>query len=67
MNNLDGFHRVTEIVHPDNTPSIRLLKSLHFKQEGHFIENCYVDGKWESELQYAMLKKQWEEIKLTLT
>ncbi len=60
MFSINGFHRVTEIVDVENIASIRLLKSLGFKQEGHFIENIFFNGKWGSEFQYAMLKQEWE-------
>ena len=61
---IDDFHRVTEIVDVENVASIQLLKSVGFKQEGHFIENVFFKGKWGSEFQYAMLRKEWEEIKV---
>ena len=61
---IDDFHRVTEIVDAENVASIQLLKSVGFKQEGHFIENIYFKGKWGSEFQYAMLRKEWEEMKI---
>lgn len=54
------IHRVVEIVDVENTASINLLKSTGFKQEGHFIENIFLKGKWGSEFQYAMLKREWE-------
>ena len=53
-------HRVTEIVDAENTASIRLLESMGFRREGHFIENIFFKGKWGSEFQYAMLKREWE-------
>lgn len=43
----------------ENIASMRLLKSIGFRQEGHFIENVYFKGKWRSEFQYAMLSKEW--------
>lgn len=55
------IHRVVEIVDAENIASINLLKSTGFKQEGHFIENIFFKGKWGSELQYAMLKREWNE------
>ena len=61
---IEDFHRVTEIVDTENEASIQLLKSVGFKQEGHFIENIFFKGKWGSEYQYAMLKKDWETLKL---
>ncbi len=57
----EDFHRVTEIVDADNTASIQLLKSVGFRQEGHFIENIFFKGKWGSEFQFTMLKKEWME------
>lgn len=62
---LKDFHRVTEIVDAENVASIQLLKSLGFRQEGHFIENIFFKGKWGSEYQFAMLKSEW--IKLNCT
>lgn len=56
---IENFHRVTETVDAENIASINLLKSVGFKQEGHFIENIFFKGKWGSEYQYAMLKKEW--------
>lgn len=54
------IHRVVEIVDAENIASINLLKSIGFKQEGHLIENVFFKGKWGSEFQYAMLKREWE-------
>lgn len=54
------IHRVVEIVDAENIASISLLKSVGFKQEGHFIENIFFKGKWGSEFQYAMLKREWD-------
>ena len=44
----------------ENIASIKLIKSTGFKQEGHFIENIFFKGKWGSEFQYAMLKREWD-------
>lgn len=54
------IHRVVEIVDAENVASISLLKSIGFKQEGHFFENIFFKGKWGSEFQYAMLKREWD-------
>ncbi|HQR01903.1 MAG TPA: GNAT family protein, partial [Ferruginibacter sp.] len=58
-----GIHRVTEIVDAENLGSIRLMKSTGFRQEGYFTENIFFKGKWGSEFQYAMLKREWDEHK----
>ncbi|MFN3528752.1 MAG: GNAT family N-acetyltransferase [Bacteroidia bacterium] len=55
------IHRVVEIVDADNIASIHLLKSVGFRQEGHFVENIYFKGKWGSEMQFAILRREWAE------
>ena len=57
-----NIHRVVEIVDAENSASIKLLESIGFRQEGHFIENLFFKGKWGSEFQYAMLKREWDTI-----
>jgi RimJ/RimL family protein N-acetyltransferase len=44
-------------VDAQNIASIQLLKSVGFRQEGHFIENIFFKVQWGNEYQYAMLKK----------
>ena len=61
-----NIHRLTEIVDEENTSSINLLKSLHFRKEGHFIKNVYFNNKWGSEFQYAMLNSEWRIKKYTI-
>lgn len=56
-----GLHRVVETVDAENTASLNLMKSIGFRQEGHFIENIFFKGKWGSEFQFAMLKREWDE------
>ena len=58
-----GVVRVVETVDAENVASINLLNSIGFRQEGHFIENVFFKGKWCSEYQYAMLKREWNEMK----
>ncbi|MBX2992990.1 MAG: GNAT family N-acetyltransferase [Bacteroidetes bacterium] len=60
-------HRVVETVDAENAASIQLLKSLGFRQEGHFVESLFFKGKWGSELQFAMLKREWEALRLAET
>ncbi len=54
-----AIHRVVETVDAANIASINLLKSLGFRQEGHFVENIFFKGYWGSEYQYAMLRREW--------
>ncbi|MCK6541157.1 GNAT family N-acetyltransferase [bacterium] len=57
------IHRVVEISDAENRASVNLLKSIGFRQEGHFIENIFFKGKWGSEFQFAMLKREWDDRK----
>ena len=57
---IKDIHRVVEIVDAENLASINLLESAGFRKEGHFIENIFFKGKWGSEFQYALLKREWE-------
>jgi ribosomal-protein-alanine N-acetyltransferase len=56
-----GIHRIVETVDAENIASIQMLKSLSFREEAHFIESIFFKGRWGSEYQYAILKKEWEE------
>lgn len=58
-----AVHRVVETVDAENVASIHLLKSVGFREEGHFVENIFFKGKWGSEYQYAMLKREWDNLK----
>lgn len=40
------LHTVTANVNPANVPSIQLLKSLKFEQEGYFKQSYYFNGKF---------------------
>lgn len=55
----NSIRRVVETVDSENIASINLLKSVGFRCEGHFIGNIFFKGKWGSELQYALLKREW--------
>jgi [ribosomal protein S5]-alanine N-acetyltransferase len=55
-----NIYRIVEIVDAENTASINLMRSLGFRQEGHFIENILFNGKWGSEFQFALLKSNCE-------
>lgn len=52
--------RIEEIVDVENLDAIKVLETVGFKREGHFVENVFFNGKWGSEYQYAFLKKEWE-------
>lgn len=54
-----NIHRIVETVDAQNLSSIKLLESLGFRKEGHFIDNIFFKGQWGSECQYAMLQREW--------
>lgn len=53
------LHRIVETVDAENAASINLLKTVGFRLEGSFIENVFLNAKWRSEYQFAMLQSEW--------
>ena len=56
-----NIHRIQETVDVENIASIKLIESIGFRKEGHFIENIFFNGKWGSEFQYALLEREWRQ------
>jgi ribosomal-protein-alanine N-acetyltransferase len=52
--------RIEETADAMNTASIALMESCGFRKEGHFVENIFFKGTWGSEVQYAMLRREWD-------
>ncbi len=52
-------HRIAERLDSENEDSIKLLESIGFRKEAFFLENYFSDGQWRSELQYALLHREW--------
>lgn len=50
-----GLHRVFARVIPDNVPSIRLLESLHFMEEGLEHGCIQIQGIWTDHLRFGLL------------
>lgn len=61
-------HRVEAHCNPQNTASWRLLERLHFRKEGHFLQNVFFftddDGNplWHDAYAYGMLCNEWRAI-----
>jgi RimJ/RimL family protein N-acetyltransferase len=53
------LHRVIGRLEARNTPSARVLEKLGMRREAHFVENEHVKGEWQSELDYAILDREW--------
>lgn len=49
------LHRIFARVVPENTPSIRLLTSLGFTEEGLEHKSIQIQGKWTDHLRFALL------------
>jgi len=58
-------HRVIAVTDVRNIPTARLLESLGFRREGHFIKNVWFKGAWGDEFLYAMLEDEWAKIRAT--
>src|ERR1700722_1823638 len=50
-----GLHRLQAFIHPDNTPSLKLIEKLGFRREGLLRENLRVGDEWRDDLLYARL------------
>jgi len=55
-----GVCRIVETVDAENLASIRMLKSLSFRQDGELMENIFFKGKWTNEYRFILKKEEWE-------
>ena len=55
------LHRVVGHVEARNIASARVLEKLGMRREAHLIENEFVKGEWQSELVFALLRREWDE------
>ncbi len=54
-----GARRLVARVDARNTPSRALLERLGFRQEAYLVENEWFKGELSSELDYAVLSREW--------
>jgi RimJ/RimL family protein N-acetyltransferase len=54
-----GARRIVARVDARNRPSSALLERLGFRLEGHQVENEWFKGELTSELDYALLSREW--------
>lgn len=61
-----GVHRIYALCHPDNVPSWHIMEKIGMRKEGHFIEKRmrveHGVTQWNDELEYAMLRSEWERL-----
>ncbi|MDX6218203.1 MAG: [ribosomal protein S5]-alanine N-acetyltransferase [Frankiales bacterium] len=49
-----GLHRIEANVRPENTPSLRVVRKLGFREEGTHARFLYIDGAWRDHLTFAV-------------
>ena len=54
-----GARRIIARVDDRNRPSAALLERLGFRLEAHLVENEWFKGELSSELDYALLSREW--------
>jgi RimJ/RimL family protein N-acetyltransferase len=53
------LHRVIGRLEPRNAASAGVLERIGMRREAHLVENEFVKGEWQSELVYAILRREW--------
>jgi ribosomal-protein-alanine N-acetyltransferase len=59
FNNMN-LERIEAFVGPNNTPSIKLLKRMKFKQEGLLKHHYFYNNKMEDSIVFALLKSEYK-------
>ncbi|MBD2252960.1 GNAT family N-acetyltransferase [Nostoc parmelioides FACHB-3921] len=54
-----NLHRVRANCDPENIASIKLLKRVGMRLEGHFIKSLWFKNNWVDELWFAILDDEW--------
>lgn len=54
-----GIHRFVGVVASANIASVKTLRALGFRQEGHFRQSFLCDGEWLDDDYYALLASEW--------
>ena len=54
-----ALHRIEALIHPDNLPSIRLVRRLGFAEEGRLREVGRWGGRQHDMLLFAVLRREW--------
>ena len=55
LSNDIGIRRYEALVLPDNTPSIRLLEKIGFRQEGLLKDKVFLQNKWRDHYLYGYI------------
>jgi RimJ/RimL family protein N-acetyltransferase len=54
------LHRIIARLDARNTPSANVLRRIGMRQEAHLVENEWFKGEWTDELDFAILRSEWE-------
>jgi RimJ/RimL family protein N-acetyltransferase len=57
------IHRFVGVAAEQNAASVALLRSLGFRQEGHFRQSFLCHGEWIDDVYFALLAEEWAGIK----
>lgn len=55
-----GFHRIFARIDEDNTASASVARRLGMRQEARLVESDRFNGRWGTELVFAMLASEWQ-------
>ncbi len=58
-----GLHRIIGRLEARNAASARVLEKLGMRREALLIENEWAKGEWQSELDYALLDREWRALR----
>lgn len=53
-------HRIFASIDPRNSASIRLVKKIGMRKEGHFKQSILFKGEWVDDVIYAILAEEWK-------
>ncbi|MFI6597332.1 GNAT family N-acetyltransferase [Nonomuraea sp. NPDC050536] len=56
------LHRIIGRLDARNAASARVLEKLGMRREAHLVDNEFIKGEWASELDYAILRSEWDAI-----
>lgn len=54
-----GKHRAIGVIDARNTAAEKLLTSIGFRQEAHFVQGVFFKGEWVDEKLFACLSHEW--------
>ena len=54
-----GLHRIWAFCDPENAGSVRVLRKLGMRLEGHLRHDCQIRGEWRDNLLFGILEDEW--------